>query len=163
MKDCRPILLEIHPNSKNYHPRTRKIFQTSQTRPDLCACERLDLLATAVDPPPLDLSIRVIAELRPVLGAVCPLVRVPLRGDRLALELRRHRRTHRRVARTLFGPIGQVEDRLVQTGRLLRRRRTRQPGANDQRGLIADGQAKHVPEVLVCLEEKGDLFYVRDT
>ncbi|SRR6266404_4895357 len=129
---CRPILLDP-PEQQKLPPKLHaQDFLTSQTRPDIVACERLDLLAAAVDPPLIDLRIRVIAELHPLLGVVCPLVRVP-RGDRLALELCRHRSTHRRVARTLLGPIGQVEDRLVQTGRLLRRRRTRQPGATDQR------------------------------
>lgn len=101
-----------------------------QTRPKRCAWERqrLDFRAPAVRPPPLDLSIRIIAELLPVLLTVCPLVRVPLRKDRLALKLRRHCRTHRHVACALLRPVGEVENLLVQAGRLLRRRRARQSG-----------------------------------
>ena len=97
----------------------------SQTRPH--RRELIDLLAPAVGPPPLDLGIRIIAELCPVLLPVRPLIRVPLRGDRLTLELRCHCRTHRCVTHALLRPIGEVENLLVQTGRLLRRRRARQP------------------------------------
>jgi hypothetical protein len=105
----------------------------SQTRPERrrrrrrLVYERLDLQAPAVHPPPLDLRIRIIVELRPILLAVRPLVRVPLRLDWLAVELGRHRGAHRRVARALLGPVGKVEDLLVQAGRLLRNRRTRKP------------------------------------
>ena len=83
--------------------------------------KRLDpQAAAAVHPPPLDLGISIIAKLRAVLLAVRPLIRVPLRLDRLALELRRHCCAYRRV--------GQVEYLLVQAGRLLRNRRSRKPG-----------------------------------
>ena len=89
-----------------------------QTRPERRAWERqsLDLPAPTVCPPPLDFRIRIIAELLPVLHTVRPLVRVPLREDRLSLELRRHCRTHCCVACALLGPVGEVEDFLVQAG-----------------------------------------------
>lgn len=90
-------------------------------------CELLDLDAPDVRPPPLDLSIRVIAELRPTPLAVRPQIRVPLCRERLALDHSRHRGAHRDVARVLLRPVGKVEDRLVQAGILLRIRRTRQP------------------------------------
>jgi hypothetical protein len=90
-------------------------------------CELLDLHAPAVRPPPLDLSIRVIAELCPTPLAVRPRVRVLLCREWLALEHRRHRGAHRRVARMLLGPVGKVEDLLIQAGRVLRIRSTRQP------------------------------------
>ena len=87
--------------------------------------ERLDVLLPAAARPPLfDLGVRVIVKLRPVLPAVGPLVRVPVRDGR-ALELGRHRRSHRVVARALLGAVGEVEDRLVQPGGRLRRRRAR--------------------------------------
>ncbi len=89
--------------------------------------ERLDTLLAAIRPPLLDLGVRVIVKLDAALRSVRPLVRVPVRGpDRLVLELGRHRGAHRFVARALRGPVGQVEDLLVQPGGVLRRRRARQ-------------------------------------
>ena len=100
--------------------------------------ERLDVLSPAALPPLVDLGVRVIVELYPALRVVRPLVRVPVR-DRRTLEFGRHRLSHRVVARALLGAVGKVEDRLVQAGGRLRRRRA--------------WQAK----VLVGLEESGDL------
>jgi len=81
--------------------------------------ERLDTPTSAARPPPLDLRVRVIIKLDLALGAVRPLVRVPVR-DGLALELGRHRGAHRLVARALRGSVGEVKDLLVQPRGLLR-------------------------------------------
>ena len=85
--------------------------------------EHLHLLTSAARPPPLDLAIRIIVELDPALRTVGPLVRVPV-WDRFTLQFSCHRRAHRVIARALVGPVGQVEDLLVQPGGFLRGRRT---------------------------------------
>ena len=90
--------------------------------------ERLDVLFPTAHPPLLDLGVRIIVELYPALRVVGPLIRVPVRvRDRRALELGRHRLSHRVVARALLGAVGKMEDRLVQARGQLHRRRAWQP------------------------------------
>ena len=85
---------------------------------------RLHLLSSTARPPPLDLAVRIVFELDPTLRAVRPLVRIPV-WDRLALEFSRHGRAHGIAARPLVGPVGKVEDLLVQARRFLCGRRAR--------------------------------------
>ena len=84
----------------------------------------LHLPSSTTRPLPPDLAIRIVFELDPALRAVRPLVRIPVR-DRLALEFGRHRRAHGIIARPPVGPVGQVEDLLVQARRFLCGRRAR--------------------------------------
>ena len=84
--------------------------------------KHLHLLSPTAHPPPLDLAIHIVFESDPALRAVRPLVRIPV-WDWLALEFSRHHRAHGIVARPLVGPVGQVEDLLVQSGGFLCGRR----------------------------------------
>jgi hypothetical protein len=70
---------------------------------------RLKLLASAIGPPSLDLGVRISGSSR-----------VPLDRDGPFIGLRLLSR--RSGARALLGPIGEVDDLLVQAERLLYRR-----------------------------------------
>jgi len=80
----------------------------------------LNALLASTCPPLLDLGIHVIVKPDTALQSVHPLVRVPVFSlDWLVLELSHHCGAHCIVVHVLCGPIGQVEDLLVQPGGVL--------------------------------------------
>ncbi len=77
--------------------------------------ECLNALLAAIHPPLLNLGIRVIVKLDVALRSVCLLVWVSIQGlDQLVLKLGCHHGVHHVIMRVLCGPVGQVEDLLVQ-------------------------------------------------